>query len=74
MILYTMMPHELIFPCDENEFTKLLEVTYDGIPLMVEKMDDDYYRVVRIMSTDPGHYLDTRYMPGAKISLGSIVR
>lgn len=69
MILYTMMPQELIFPCNESDFGKQLEVVVDGIPLMVEKTEDNEYRVVRVMSTNPEHFLDSRCMPGAKISI-----
>lgn len=69
MILYTMMPQELIYPCDESEFGKHSEVVFNGIPLMVEKTEDNQYRVVRVMSTDPAHFLDSRCIPGANISI-----
>lgn len=69
MILYTMMPQELIYPCDESEFGKQREVVMDGIPLIVEKTEDNQYRVVRVMSTNPEHFLDSRCMPGAMISI-----
>lgn len=71
MILYTMMPHELIYPNDEYDFGKQMEITHDGIPLMVERTEDADYRIIRILSSNPAHYLDSRYMPGAKISIHS---
>ncbi|MDQ0156756.1 YlzJ-like family protein [Robertmurraya andreesenii] len=68
MILYTMMPHDLIFPTDENDYGKQLTVTYDGIPLMVEKTENAEYRVIRVLSSDPNHFLHQKYAPGSKIS------
>lgn len=69
MILYTMMPQELIFPTDELEFGKQMMIQYDGIPLLVEENIDQSYQVIRILSSDPQHYLDSRCTPGSKISL-----
>jgi hypothetical protein len=69
MILYTMMPQELIYPYDENEFKNSMSITYDGVPLMVQRTAENDYRVVRVLSSDPKHFLDSRYSPGAKISL-----
>lgn len=68
MILYTMMPQELIFPVQEQAEQKMQLVTYQGVPLMVEKTAEMDYRVVRLVSTDPMHYLDNRFSPGTKIS------
>lgn len=69
MILYTMMPHDLIFPVDETEFSRQQEIMYNGVPLMVQRTDDDHYQVVRVLSSDPSHYLDAQYVPGTKIPL-----
>jgi hypothetical protein len=69
VILYTMMPQELIFPTDELEFSKQMMIEYDGIPLLVEDNMDQTYQVIRILSSDPKHYLDSRYTPGSKISI-----
>lgn len=68
MILYTMMPQELIFPTQQQTEPQLQLVTYQGVPLMVERTEEMDYRVVRVISTDPMHYLDERYRPGTKIS------
>ncbi|WP_066364915.1 YlzJ-like family protein [Neobacillus fumarioli] len=69
MILYTMMPHELIFPYDEDCYGKQKMVTYQGIPLLVEVVDEENFHVLRILSSDPQHYLHDQIYPGAKISL-----
>ncbi len=65
MILYTTMPQELVFQTPESEFGKQSVVEYGGIPLLVERDENQDYRVVQIMSTDPSHYLNDACCPGA---------
>ncbi|NRD78897.1 YlzJ-like family protein [Bacillus sp. BRMEA1] len=69
MILYTMVPHELIFPYNAENYRKQQMITYQGIPLLVELTDQQDVHVIRILSTDPQHYMDDKIYPGAKISL-----
>jgi hypothetical protein len=69
MILYTMMPHELIFPSEAESFSKQMTITYQGVPLLVELTDQQNFQVVRVLSSDPQHFMDERLYPGAKISL-----
>ncbi|MBM4763908.1 YlzJ-like family protein [Bacillus sp. B15-48] len=68
MILYTMMPQELIFPEQENQDESQLMLNYKGIQVLAEQEDARSYRIVRVMSTDPSHYLNPDYTPGTKIS------
>ncbi|WP_322447715.1 YlzJ-like family protein [Robertmurraya mangrovi] len=69
MILYTTMPQELIFQghAEENKQEQMM-MHYEGIPVLVERDEDHSYRVVRVMSTDPAHYLNEKCCPGSKIS------
>jgi hypothetical protein len=69
MTLYTMMPPELIFPCEEDAYRKQRTIMYQGVPLLVELVDNQMLEVVRVISSDPQHFLDERYFPGTKISL-----
>ncbi|MED3552131.1 YlzJ-like family protein [Cytobacillus praedii] len=69
MILYTSMPHELVFPTEAAEFSKQKVVTYNGIPLLVEMDGGQDCTVVRVMSSDPTHFMDDKYTPGTKITL-----
>ncbi|MDF1510439.1 YlzJ-like family protein [Robertmurraya sp. DFI.2.37] len=69
MILYTMMPQELVFPSDNNEFGKQKHIMHEGIPLIVEETGEQRYRVVRNLSSEPNHFLDQRFSPGAMISI-----
>ncbi len=64
-----MMPQELIFPSDEHEFGKQKQILHEGIPLIVEATGEQKYRVIRNLSSDPNHFLDQRYSPGAMISI-----
>jgi hypothetical protein len=72
MILYTMMPEELIYPNDPDAFNRQQTVTYQGVSLLVELSDAQNVQVVRILSSDPQHYLDERICPGTKISCASL--
>jgi hypothetical protein len=69
MILYTMMPNELIYPVSEQESSTQMLIQYNGIPLLVERTVDNQFQVIRVMSSDPNHYLDDGCSPGTKISL-----
>lgn len=69
MILYTMMPQELIYPHEEEAAIAQVMVSYNGIPILAEREDSLNYRIVRVMSTDPAHYLEPNCTPGTKFSL-----
>ncbi|NKE06441.1 YlzJ-like family protein [Mesobacillus selenatarsenatis] len=69
MILYTMMPHEQVFPPNEEAAVNQVMISYNGIPIMAEYTENHEYRVVRVMSTDPNHYMETSCLPGSTITL-----
>lgn len=69
MILYTMMPQDLVFPQEELEQTSAqMMINYNGVPVLAEQLDAMSYRIIRVMSTDPSHYLNEDCTPGTKIS------
>ncbi|WP_223700169.1 YlzJ-like family protein [Sutcliffiella deserti] len=70
MILYTMMPYEAIYPVENSEYEKQRVVDYNGISLMVQKTETNSYQIVRNLSTDPAHYLNSEYSPGQMINIG----
>jgi len=72
MILYTMMPHELIFPSEPEVESRQKMITYQGVPLIVEQMDQENFQVIRIMSTNPQDYLNEQICPGMKISFANL--
>ncbi|MFZ3587862.1 YlzJ-like family protein [Bacillus sp. DJP31] len=69
MILYTMMPAELIYPPDETQFSNQLFVEVCGVSMLVERNEDQGYRIVRLLSSDPQHFLNDEYLPGSTISI-----
>lgn len=72
MILYTMMPQDLIYHTDPGEFEKQKLVTYEGIPLLVNMEDGQNCTIIRVMSSDPSHFMNDKCSPGAKITLSQI--
>ncbi|MBN8434649.1 YlzJ-like family protein [Priestia flexa] len=69
MILYTMMPQELIYPdTTQAELPKQKMMQYNGISMLVEENEYNQKQIVRILSTDPQHYLDKKYYPGQILS------
>jgi hypothetical protein len=69
MILYTTMPQEVVFPAANDVFENQSVITYKGQPVMVDKITDGEYRIVRLLSTDPNDYLNAELSPGSMISL-----
>jgi hypothetical protein len=69
MILYTTVPYELIFPDEMESFERQKAITYNGVPLLVDCTDPQSMQIVRVLSSDPQHFLDERFSPGTKISL-----
>lgn len=69
MILYTPVPKEIIFQPDMAAYEKRKEVIYEGVPMLVEYGENNSCRIVRLLSTDPAHYLDPRFMPGNTIAV-----
>lgn len=67
MILYTMVPQEVIFQSDLKEFDKLIEVTYEGVPLLVEMGNMGSCRIIKVLSSDPAHFLESKFSPGNTI-------
>lgn len=69
MILYTTVPQELIFPQDKSQFTKQMNIDIKEGQLVIEAMENQQFRVVRLISSDPMAYLNENYTPGKMISL-----
>ncbi|MBS4189290.1 YlzJ-like family protein [Bacillus sp. FJAT-49705] len=69
MILYTMMPQELIYQTEPSEFNRQKLITYEGIPLLVQMDEGQTCTVIRVMSSNPVHFMSATCFPGAKITL-----
>ncbi|WP_017727376.1 YlzJ-like family protein [Halalkalibacterium ligniniphilum] len=67
MILYTMVPHEVMFPDAWETYRKQQMIEIEGGMLIVEELAPSEYKIVRLISGNPMHYLQTRYSPGTVI-------
>ncbi|UTR10813.1 YlzJ-like family protein [Evansella sp. LMS18] len=74
MILYTYQSMESIFPVNEDDYNKQQLVDIPGGQLLVEPVPSaensvagsgsGKFRIVKLLSTDPNMYLETKYQPG----------
>ncbi|ABO66508.1 MULTISPECIES: YlzJ-like family protein [Geobacillus] len=71
MILYTVMPEHLLFPVDAAEYEKKKMVYYDGIPFLVQIVENGEYEIVQNLSTNPYHFLNAKYAPGARFPISA---
>ena len=68
MILWTPVPMEQVLEgFDANTYPKEEIGEIEGIPVLLEKVEDGKRRVVRINSSDPTHYLNQAVYPGLVI-------
>ncbi|KZZ82795.1 MULTISPECIES: YlzJ-like family protein [Bacillaceae] len=73
MILYTMMPHELVFAESGNGALEEKMAIVNGVEMIVRPCEDHSFEVVRLLSSNPNHYLKSECMPGQKISSAMVV-
>ncbi|MCU0095719.1 YlzJ-like family protein [Bacillus sp. OR9] len=66
MILYTIMPEQLVYPADYSQCESQKIVNINGVELMVSEEERGSYSIVRVLSTDPLHYLE--FEPGKQIT------
>ena len=63
------MPEELIFPTAETDFNKQKIVEMNGVSLLVNETSQNQYVILRVLSSDPQHFLDEQYSPGQKVTM-----
>ncbi|SNX55461.1 YlzJ-like family protein [Thermoanaerobacterium sp. RBIITD] len=68
-MLYTIIPYELIFEKRDDIKNGYLETTIENRHLLLEKITDNSYKIIRMYSTNPNDYLDNKYTPGNTINL-----
>ncbi|WP_459499920.1 YlzJ-like family protein [Bacillus sp. C1] len=66
MILYTIMPEQLVYEVDYSQYERQKVVNVNGVEMVVLEESNQHYSVVRVLSTNPSHYL--QYEPGQKIT------
>jgi len=62
--IYTIVPEEQIFAEAEPSLSQVFEIIYGGVPVQVHYQGGRSFRVDRILSTDPAHYLNQAVQPG----------
>ncbi len=73
MLLYTVMPLETIFAEPEEERAgvaaaeQMMEI--GGVPVMIRADGAGGAVITRLLSTDPQHYLDPQWQPGARVRI-----
>ncbi|GGF79907.1 hypothetical protein GCM10010912_26120 [Paenibacillus albidus] len=69
MILYTVTPMEQVWEGAIRAATVTREVTYQGMLMQVEPLEQGQARIVRLLHCPLNRYLDPALSPGAIISL-----
>lgn len=68
MILYTVMQLELVLEgFDQTRYPLHKILYYEDVPVLVEETSGGYKRVIKVLSTNPEHYLNPRLVPGSLI-------
>lgn len=66
MILYTVLPIEVVLEGLEQE-RGFVDIQLQGLTITVEPVSLEEAVIVRVISTDPRHYLNPQLSPGRKI-------
>jgi len=68
LILYTILPLELVMSVEENQ-TPFHEFEIDGVTLVVQPTAAGMGKIIQIKSTDPSVYLRPEFQPGQQVLL-----
>jgi hypothetical protein len=69
MVHYAALPVELIFTEELNQSSNYVEITYKGVKMIVEPIGFGKAKILRLLSTDPEHYLNPEFQPGLNITV-----
>jgi len=68
MMSYTPLPFEDVWGPLQEDVSSPMELVETGeVTLLVRRQPDGSRRVERLLSTDPRHFLDARFQPGAQL-------
>jgi len=74
VILYSIVPHELVFQGNNYmEAEKLREAYYNGERIIVAEKPDKSYEIRRLLSTNPRIFLNPIFQPGSTVD-GSLLK
>ncbi|WP_339227763.1 YlzJ-like family protein [Oceanobacillus sp. FSL K6-2867] len=67
MILYTPLTQHDIFPVDQEGYSNMEHIAYDGRMIYAKKTKDGSYQIQQLVSTDPQDYLRDEFSPGSTL-------
>lgn len=67
MIIYSVMPMDLIFQNEKESDYQTVEMQMGGVTMLVKPTGVNEARIIRLISPDPQDYLNPSYAPGQKI-------
>lgn len=67
-MLWTIMPPEVLINTDLKPPSQKI-VNYQGVPLLVENISPNQYKIKQILSTNPNDYLIDSLQPDTCLSL-----
>jgi hypothetical protein len=67
MIIYSIIPMEVIFTGMEQQTYDYVEVTVGGISMQVEILGVNQAKIVRLLSCRPDDFINPAYTPGTII-------
>lgn len=67
MILYTPLPIEQVMEGHDHPMSPPVEMTIEGKQVLIEPLSADRGRIIRLLSTDPADFLETRFLPGSPV-------
>lgn len=73
MTLWTIVPEEVIFGLQNQDPATYEELECAGQRVMAEKLAQNQYRVVRLLTTNPTDYLHDNLQPGTVITFKPVI-
>jgi hypothetical protein len=68
VILYSIVPPEIVFGNMDSSNSTLKEIYYQGEKILVMPIENNKYKIDRVISTSPQAFLDPKLQPGSIIS------
>ncbi|HET7521904.1 MAG TPA: YlzJ-like family protein [Bacillales bacterium] len=67
MILHTILPDQVVLP-EGDEVEELAKkqrfIEVEGRQVLIEPVSENEYKIVRLISSDPRDFMDSRFQPG----------
>lgn len=67
MILYSIIPAEVVFSYSDDKDNKKVEFLWRGEKIEAISLENNRYMINRLLSTSPKAYLDPEFQPGTII-------